>query len=168
MVDMIDGRFRKYVVSFSVNFLCKIAVIFCASTSGGDVHVIDGDGFTFDGRTVRIWGIDAPELTQECGDASGKRYACGKSSKAFLSEIFGDSVPICQTIDRDRFGRDVSRCEIDGQDVGRAMVQAGWAVDYTRFSGGTYQADQRAAQAERIGLWSGSFDMPWDWRNLSR
>lgn len=150
-----------------MKFLCELAFIFCTSTTGGGAppHVIDGDGFELDGRTVRIWGIDAPELTQECLDSSGGSYPCGQLSKRALSEIFGDSVPVCETVDRDRYGRDVSRCSVDGEDVGRAMVQSGWAVDYTRFSGGAYLSTQDDAQAHGRGIWAGSFSMPWDWRS---
>ena len=154
-----------------MKFLCDLMVIFCtATTPAGDasVRVIDGDGFYLGDREIRIWGIDAPELAQECFDGLGAPYPCGQQAKRALSEIFGDSVPICETVDRDKYGRDVSRCSVDGQDVGAAIVQAGWAVDYTRFSGGAYLSAQDEAQDHRRGLWSGSFSMPWNWRSLSR
>jgi endonuclease YncB( thermonuclease family) len=40
------------------------------------------------------------------------------------------------------------------------MVASGWAVAYRRYSL-DYVADEDAA---RRNIWSGDFDMPWDWR----
>jgi len=40
------------------------------------------------------------------------------------------------------------------------MVASGWAVAYRRYSL-DYVADEDAAQRN---IWSGNFDMPWDWR----
>lgn len=151
-----------------IRALLALFMIGSGTAHAGDIHVIDGDGFMLGDREIRIWGIDAPELTQECDNSSGGPYACGKASKAFLSEILAVSAPICETVDVDRYGRDISRCAIDGADIGGAMVRAGWAVDYTRFSDGVYLADQNEAQKNSRGLWSGTFHMPWDWRSLSR
>lgn len=151
-----------------MNVFCNLALILCASNAGGaPLYVIDGDGFSLGGQTVRIWGIDAPELSQECANASGTAYPCGSYAKRALSQILADAVPACETITRDQYGRDVARCSVHGQDIGHAMVRAGWAVDYTQFSEGAYLSAQTEAQRRQLGLWSGSFSMPWHWREHS-
>jgi len=43
------------------------------------------------------------------------------------------------------------------------MVAAGWAVAYRKYSL-DYVADEERAKRARLGIWSGSFEMPWDWR----
>ncbi|MEM9358530.1 MAG: thermonuclease family protein [Pseudomonadota bacterium] len=138
------------------------------SAHADTVRVIDGDGFELNGKVIRIWGIDAPELTQTCRNRFWWSYPCGKRSKAFLEQILQDSTPVCRTITRDKYGRLVSKCFVDGEDLAALIVRAGWAVDFTRYSGGKYAEEQAQAEAEKRGIWAGSFDMPSDVRKQGR
>jgi endonuclease YncB( thermonuclease family) len=52
-----------------------------------------------------------------------------------------------------------------GEDIGAAMVRSGWALDYERYSGGRYAAEQLEAEAALRGLWAGAFVPPWEWRH---
>jgi endonuclease YncB( thermonuclease family) len=49
----------------------------------------------------------------------------------------------------------------------RASFANGWAVAYRRYSL-DYVADEDIARRNRINIWSGAFDMPWDWRRKNR
>ncbi len=69
----------------------------------------------------------------------------------------------CVPLSRDRYGRVVGRCTLDGSDLGGWMVRQGWALAFRRY-GLDYVADEAEAERERRGMWSGSFDKPWDWR----
>lgn len=140
-----------------------VAVSGPAAAAGNPTRVIDGDGFELAGQSVRLWGIDAPELRQECS-ADGRRYPCGEKAKAALTAFLRAAAPICETVNRDRFGRQVARCEVSGEDLGALMVRSGWAVDWPRYSKGAYAADQDAAEAAGRGLWAGFFVAPWEWR----
>lgn len=141
-----------------------LAFLIGASASAAEpVRVIDGDGIELAGQSVRLWGIDAPELRQECS-ADGRRYPCGEKAKAALTAFLRAAAPICETVNRDRFGRQVARCEVSGEDLGALMVRSGWAVDWPRYSKGAYAADQGAAEAAGRGLWAGFFVAPWEWR----
>ena len=53
------------------------------------------------------------------------------------------------------------------EDVNRWMVANGWAVAYRRYRA-DYVADEDAARRKRINMWSGDFEMPWDWRAQRR
>ena len=53
------------------------------------------------------------------------------------------------------------------EDLNRWMVEQGWAVAYRRYSMDYVQAEE-AARATGRGLWSSSFEMPWDWRKTAR
>ncbi len=47
------------------------------------------------------------------------------------------------------------------------MVEQGWAVAYRHYSM-DYAGAENDARAARRGLWSSSFEMPWDWRKNRR
>lgn len=156
-------------------FLLGMAIAGMAGPSHGEVQpmprprpaesvrVIDGDGIKLAGRSVRLWGIDAPELRQECSK-DGRRYPCGEKAKEALTAFLGAAAPICETVNRDRYGREVAKCEIAGDDLARLMVRSGWAVDWPRYSKGAYAEDQDEAETHKRGLWAGFFAAPWDWR----
>lgn len=146
-----------------------LAFVMMSGTAGAaDIRVIDGDGFRMDGKEIRIWGIDAPELTQTCRNGFWWSYPCGKRSKAFLRQILRENAPVCQTITIDRYGRHISRCKVKGRDLGALMVKSGWALDFERFSRGAYAAEQMDAKQKGRGLWQGRFTPPWEWRDQHR
>ncbi len=41
-------------------------------------------------------------------------------------------------------------------------------MDWPRYSGGAYAALQRKAEAQKIGIWAGPFQPPWEWRAAQR
>lgn len=130
-----------------------------ADLSGRVSHVADGDTFTLAGQKVRVWGIDAPELSQRCGNA-----ACGTAARDALEQLVRSRTVVCTQVDRDRYRRVVASCRAAGRDLGEAMVRSGNALDYRRYSRGRYRDAERAAQARRVGMWSGDFERPWDYR----
>jgi endonuclease YncB( thermonuclease family) len=58
----------------------------------------------------------------------------------------------------------VATCTVAGQDIGAAMVRQGCALDFERYSGAQYAAEQLDAEQAQRGLWSGSFVPSWEWR----
>lgn len=59
-------------------------------------------------------------------------------------------------------------CRANGLELGTAMVARGWAVDYAAYSHGYYRAEEAAARTARLGIWSGQFELPADWRRHRR
>jgi endonuclease YncB( thermonuclease family) len=51
------------------------------------VSVTDGDSFKRGSQRIRLFGIDAPELAQECVDGEGQSYSCGQAAKRALKEL---------------------------------------------------------------------------------
>ena len=123
----------------------------------GAVRVIDGDTLDIDGRRVRLAGLDAPELAQTCHRA-GQAYGCGETARDALIQLTGGEL-VCRLAGHDRYRRALGTCEVEGQDVGRALVLRGLAVAYRR-----YDAEERAARQRGAGLWAGRFDQPSEWR----
>ncbi|WP_246765170.1 thermonuclease family protein [Aminobacter sp. SR38] len=136
----------------------------------GRASVVDGDTIEIRGERIRINGIDAPESAQTCTDGSGMNYRCGAVAAAALAEYLEQSSPTrCEFVDRDRYGRFVGNCRrADGKNVAEWLARNGHALDWPRYSNGTYASHQSAAKKERIGVWSGSFQAPWDWRAEQR
>lgn len=95
----------------------------------GLVKVIDGDSLRVGSAEVRLWGINAPEW-----DAPG-----GAAATAFLRGLVWRRVVRCRAVgDRDSYGRIVAQCFVGSVDLGGALVEAGYARDWPKFSGGYY------------------------------
>ena len=50
--------------------------------------VSDGDSLRSGKLRIRIFGIDAPELKQQCHDQNGSAWACGLAARQQLDELF--------------------------------------------------------------------------------
>jgi endonuclease YncB( thermonuclease family) len=136
-----------------IHLLALLLVLTATSALAEPPRVLDGDTLELStGERVRLWGIDAVEGDQIC-QRNGYPWQCGD-----------DGEFICTEVDRDRYGRTVATCSVNGQDIGSAMVRSGWALDYERYSGGAYLGEQLDAIQAQRGLWSGSFVPPWEWR----
>jgi len=162
--------FRPLASRLSLPAVAWIFVAFIGSGGlaadlSGPVRVIDGDTLDMDGVRIRLWGIDAPETKQTCQGKDGQIYECGRDSTAVMRELTRDRRVECESRDRDRYGRVVAVCRTESGDVNAAIVRRGWAVDYAQYSHGHYRADEDAAKAEGLGIWSGRFELPWDWRH---
>ena len=133
------------------------------ATIAGRAKVIDGDSLEVAGARIRLFGIDAPEAHQQCRDARGLDYPCGRAAARALAALAGARVS-CTLLTHDRYERDVATCMANGRDLGDAMVRAGHALDYARHSGGRYAEAEREARAARRGIWAGTFEEPEAWR----
>lgn len=132
----------------------------------GRASVLDGDTIEIAGQRIRIQGIDAPESWQGCWDAAGTMYRCGKAAADALDDFVRASRPTrCEFVEWDRYRRMVADCfRADGTSLAEWMVRSGHALDYAQYSRGAYADAQKHAEAERVGLWQGRFDAPWDAR----
>lgn len=132
----------------------------------GRASVVDGDTLDIQGERIRLNGIDAPECAQRCTDPAGREYRCGKVAAFALDEFLSKSRPTsCVLVDHDRYGRAVADCvRADGSSVASWLVRSGHALDWQRYSGGRYAADEATARANRAGIWQGDFQQPCEYR----
>lgn len=128
--------------------------------------IVDGDTIKLGEKRIRLHGIDAPELDQQC-QLNGINIACGQISRQTLIGFTVGVLVQCERLDVDRYGRDVSRCSSDGLDISSAMVRSGHAVAYREYSM-DYVANEDSAKAQKFGMWKGTFQMPWEWRAFKR
>lgn len=130
----------------------------------GRATVIDGDTIEIHGQRVRLEGIDAPESSQTCRDRdAGTEVRCGQRASLWLADLIGASPVSCIDAGRDRYQRMLAHCAVNGQDIGAAMVGAGWALAFIRYSR-EYEPQEAKARASHAGLWQWEFVAPWDWR----
>ena len=135
------------------------------AANGSRVVVRDGDSLAIDATEFRIFGIDAPELRQTCMDASGKPWRCGEAARSALQKLVSQGGLRCSPQARDRFGRVVATCRVDGAgDIGAAMVRAGFAARFGQRETGDYLAAENDARRDKRGIWQGAFATPADWR----
>ncbi len=127
---------------------------------GRVVGVSDGDTISVlrEGRAVRVRldGIDAPE--------GGQAY--GQRAKAFVSQlVYGKTVTV-DVRDIDRYGRLVARVYVTDEDTSLAIVRAGYAWHFVRYSNDTtLAAAEREARTARRGLWQDPRAVPpWEFR----
>jgi endonuclease YncB( thermonuclease family) len=133
----------------------------------GRATVIDGDTIEIGGRSIRLFGIDAPESRQTCQRES-KPWRCGQKAAFALAGLLGHHWIKCIQRDRDRYRRIVAICYRDKLNINGEMVRQGWALDYRYYSKGRYAEEEVQARRAKRGIWSGTFVKPWDWRRKSR
>lgn len=126
---------------------------------GDTVTVLDQNNKKF---TIRLQGIDAPELKQEFGAASQKNLSgmvMAKQVSIYWSKV-------------DKYRRTVGTIMLDGHDINIEQVKAGVAWHYKKYEDEqspadrrTYAAAEETARAAKLGLWSAANSVaPGDWR----
>jgi endonuclease YncB( thermonuclease family) len=148
----------------AILIICALFWTGGATALAAPVNVVDGDSFNIGKQRFRLYGIDAPELHQDCRDASGKWWPCGKRARSELRRLIGNNPVHCTERTRDRFGRAVAVCNAGGRDLAEEMVRLGWATAYPDFAS-SYAGVESEARAARRGLWAGTFESPRAWRD---
>jgi len=152
--------FMKFLLAIPLLLLPAVAA---AADITGVPKIREGDQITIGNSRIRLGGIDAPSVDQLCLNTSGERWTCGVAARDELIKHVGAKSWSCHIVQTDRRGRQIARCEVDGEDIQKWMVKSGWALAYVRFSH-DYEADEKAARDAKAGMWQGAFIAPWDWR----
>ena len=120
----------------------------------------DGDSFRLGDDRIRLLGLDAPELTQDCADADGRLWPCGRAARDRMAQLLAAGPADCRPEDIDQYDRLLATCSVAGRDLGATMVAEGLAV-----SSGRYWAEE--APPATIGWASGpaTSTAPRDWRD---
>ena len=133
---------------------------------GDDVSVIDGDSIQIGAGVYRLAGIDAPELGQAC-EESGHLTPCGLNAAFELRKLFQlEKGPITCYV-RPAKDTPIATCMVDDRDISAMMLKSGYV---TAIAGGSphYAAAENRAQKAGLGIWSGPFVLPREWREGRR
>lgn len=152
--------------------VCLLLTLTCAvhaeTVTGRVVGVLDGD--TIDvldaGKVqhrIRLSGIDAPEKNQPYGNRS----------KESLSALAFDKTVDVVTNKQDRYGRQIGKVLVNGQDVNLVQVERGMAWFYRQYhreqspdDRRLYEAAEDTAKAQKRGLWRDAVPVaPWEFRH---
>src|SRR5262245_2949449 len=126
----------------------------------GTAAGLDEDSIAIQANRIRLWGIDAPEISQTCTRA-GKPWQCGRDAARALERLVAGRTVTCIVIVRDQLRRViVGDCALGGQSLSRWMVSSGWAVVNRRQTDAYVKEEDEAREARR-NIWSSQFEMPW-------
>ena len=150
----------KFLIALSLLLLPAVGQ---AADITGIPKIREGDQIVIGNTRIRLGGIDAPSADQLCLNTKGERWTCGAAARDELIKHVDNKSWTCHVTQTDRRGRQIARCEVDGEDIQKWMVKSGWALAYVRFSH-DYDADEKAAREAKAGMWQGAFIAPWDWR----
>ena len=123
----------------------------------GLAQVLSANLILIKGKTVRLFGIHAPQLDQIC-KINGARMRCGVVAWAELIRIADGAYLSCdveKTKER-KTGVKVATCYSGEHDIGEALVRAGYAGALTSQSD-RYKVDQEDAKQYVRGLWAGEY-----------
>jgi endonuclease YncB( thermonuclease family) len=133
----------------------------------GNPRIVDGDTIWIGGTKIRLHGIDAPEMKQECHREDGTGYRCGEASTDALRVLVGVGSIRCEGDTYDRYKRLIATCYSGTVNLNAELVRQGWALAYRRYSE-DYIAAEKKAQEAKHGMWAGKFKLPWEWRRKLR
>jgi endonuclease YncB( thermonuclease family) len=111
--------------------------------------------------TIRLEGIDAPEVRQSFGT---------RSKQALSQMAFGATATIRKT-GEDRFGRTLGFVEVNGVAVNSKMIEDGWAWHYKKYNDDRKLAElENQARKSKSGLWADPTLplSPWEFRARSK
>lgn len=139
-----------------LNFLLILALIrshdVFASLTGKVIGVSDGDTITVltDQREqikIRLFGIDAPEKSQDYG----------QKAKDFTASIVAGKEVIIEPVDTDRYGRTVGLVSVNGSNLNEQIVTNGYGWVYRKYCHRAFCDDwlklETKAREARLGLW---------------
>jgi endonuclease YncB( thermonuclease family) len=156
---------RSLAIYFCASFCAGLSIETALSAElTGVPRVVDGDTIVLNGVKIRLEGIDAPESDQVCLDERAQRWTCGITARDRLDEKIGGNPITCSTTGRDKYRRDLATCRLGSEDLNQWLVREGLALSFIRYSH-VYDSDETFAREKRLGLWSGAFVAPWDWRH---
>ena len=126
----------------------------------GRARVSDGDSFHLGADRIRLLGLDAPEMNQYCTTADGRDWPCGRQARDRMAALLAAGPAACHAEDVDQYQRLLATCRVGDDDLGAIMVGEGLAI-----ASGRYRAEEAAAREQGLGIWSGDFDAPRQWRD---
>lgn len=120
------------------------------TTITGPATVYDGDTIYVQHQSIRLFGVDAEELSEPNG----------RRARDTLQHIIGMESVTCRLTGDRSYSRLIARCYARGTDgkdnshneieINRAIIASGWALDCATYSSGRYRKDEPAGARARL------------------
>jgi endonuclease YncB( thermonuclease family) len=181
-----DARLIRMTTKYWLGVLVVAAVSAAFPVWGAPSHAIsgkvkavhDGDTFTLEGgQRVRIFGIDAPELHQQCRadavHAPGPSHCvpCGEAARTALEGLILGKEVHCGNRGRS-YDRVVGECSVGKTQIGPWMLTHGQAVVYQQYlrkgDRAAYLGAEAGAKRANEGIWAMTMIPPAQWRKRAR
>ena len=114
--------------------------ILAAGMICGSPIAVDGDTLRFGRQYVRLWGVDAEELSEPNGPRA----------RTILRDIVDGRQVKCKVVTIDNYGRHVGRCTVGPIDINREVVARGGALDCKRYSGGAFASVEPSTSRTKL------------------
>ncbi|WPZ34372.1 thermonuclease family protein [Thalassobaculum sp. OXR-137] len=160
---------RRLMTTAAVLAIGLVATPFAvqAQQIKGRPSVTSGDTLSIGRDTVRLSGIDAPEVDQYCENEFGRPYQCGIQAMDALRELVGRNDVVCVKEGADEDGRMVGTCYSGDMNLNTRMVRTGWAVALPE-ERPDYAPLEKMAKSEKVGIWGLKFEHPAEWRKQNQ
>lgn len=130
------------------------------------VRIFDGDTIEVElkknsKKTIRFFGIDCPERTQEYGPVARSR----------VKELLKDKEVEIFTIELGKYGREVGIVYVDGISIAEVLLKDGlaFASGNNHKLASTYHRLQERSRANKIGMWKlGAVENPANFRKRKK
>ncbi len=130
----------------------------------GPAVVVDGDTLRVGISVVRLWGVDAPEISNCTSPTVPMKPFCGtpqaETSRTSLERIIGNATQVrCTEVTRDSFGQMMGECFVGRVNIGLEQIRSGNAVAWPSYlrqnaqKAPAYTAAEAEAEAARRGVW---------------
>lgn len=129
-----------------------------------------------DGDTINVRrGFEKAKVRFACIDSPEKSQPLGKESKANLQRLISsaNNQVLLSIVDTDSYGRKVAEVftVVGGQEkfLQEEQLKVGLAYIYEQYIDNCLNADparsaEAIARSNHVGVWSGSYTKPWEWR----
>ena len=139
-----------------------LGLLTCNISFADNLKIIDGDTIILNGEKIRFSGIDTPELKQTCLQ-NDLEVDCGIYAKILLVKKIGNNTPQCIREGKDIYKRTLAECFVNGESLSSFLVRSGYAFAYRKYST-KFIKDEEFAKTNKFGMWSMTFQYPWDFR----
>lgn len=157
-----DRQFAAPIAWACLLLLCHFAPL---AVAGYNISILDGDTVRNEDtqEKIRLYGIDAPELSQPHGRESGFALADAIKGRPIWQYDLGTG----------KYGRTIVLMEYKdkshGTTVQAAMIRGGWAWVYPQYCKRpeceSWKRLERIAREQGRGLWADDDPVPpWEWR----
>ena len=92
---------------------------------------------------------------------------CGVLAKDALIQKINNRPVLCKEETIDRYKRIVAECFVNKESLSTYLVRNGYAFAYRKYSK-KFIEDERYARENKLGLWSMTFEYPWEYRRKLR